>query len=138
MAKQERPALGTVIIYGNPNYRHDPEKGAWVPEHNGDKTPTVEILDIQNIEKDYIRTSRYVLPLADATVCTSADGLVYSYNCGLPYLEETAHLAEVERNMIVSQAFLYQGRAAANGKPSILMIALVALLGLLAVIGMFK
>lgn len=137
MAKQQTPALGTVIIYGNPNYRHDPGQGAWVPENDGDKTPKVEILDIQDIDRDYIKTSKYVLPVADATVCTSDSGLVYSYNCGLPYLEETAHLAEVEKNMIVSQAFLYAGRTQ-PGKTNLMMIVLVALLGLLAVIGMFK
>lgn len=137
MAKDKGPSLGQVIIYGNPNYRHDPERNAWLPENRDDKTPTVEIMDIQEIDREYIRTSRYVLPLKDATIHTSDEGLVYSYNGSLPYLAEVAHLAEVEKNIIMQQAFLYQGRTA-PAKTPIMMILLVALLGLLAVIGMFK
>lgn len=137
MAKDKGPALGQVIIFGNPNYRHNPDLQAWTPENEGDKTPTVEIADIQEIDREYIRTTRHVLPIADATVYTSDYGLVYAYNCSLPYLTEIGHLAEVERNMIVHQAFLYQGRTA-PAKPPIMMILLVGLLGLLAVIGMFK
>jgi hypothetical protein len=137
--REEAPSFGTVIIYGEPNYRYNQDKKAWEPEKDGDKTPSCEILPIQEIDQQYIKTSRYVLPIADATVCTSEEGLVYSYNCALPYIQEVAHLAEVEKNIIMAQAFLYPGRAALTPpKPNIMLILMVGVMALLALIGMFK
>lgn len=137
MAKGEKVRLGTVIVYGNPNYRYDGEKQEWSKTED-DKTPTCDIQDIQEIDRDRIITSKYVLPLADATITNGDDGLVYSYNCSLPYLTETAHLAEVEKNIIVGQAFLYAGRNLPNNKPSMLVWVLVAAMILLALVGMFQ
>lgn len=139
MAKQqpEVSQWGRVIIFGNPNYTFDSEQQAYIAEMPGDKSPMVEVLDVQRIEKDRIITSKYVLPIADASSCTSDDGMVYCYNCSLPYIQETAHLAEVEKNTIVQQAFLYAGRTAPV-RTSGLVWVLVGFLGLLALVGMFN
>lgn len=137
MARIEKVKLGTVVVYGNPNYKYDGEAKEWSKTED-DKTPTCEILDVQELDRDRIVTSKYVLPLADATITTGDDGLVYTYNCSLPYLTEMAHLAEVEKNIIVSQAFLYAGRNMPNNKPSLLVWVLVAAMILLALVGMFQ
>jgi hypothetical protein len=134
---QRKEKIGTVILYQSQNYDYDPDARRWVQTAD-DKGQTVEILDVERIEQDHLIAGRYVLPLADAAIHNSGDGLVYSYNASLPYLTEIAHLGEVERNIIVGQAFLYAGRASAAAKPNLLMFGLVALLGVLAVIGMLK
>lgn len=139
MAKQtEVINLGRVVVYGNPAYEYDQDQGNWSRTEGGEDMMTVDILDVQEIYKDRIITSKYVLPLSDAVRSTSNDGVVYSYHASLPYLTETAHLAEVEKNTIISQAFLYQGRNTPTNKTSPLVLILVAVLGLLAIIGMFK
>lgn len=131
-------SLGRVIVYGNPNYKYDGSTKEWTIDREGDKSTVCEVLDVQEVQKDRIVTSKYVLPLADASVSTNADGLVYSYNCSLPYLTETAHLAEVEQNIIMQQAFAYAGRTQPPPKTSLGIILLIGVLALLALIGMFK
>lgn len=79
-------------------------------EFNPDERDVCEILDVTDDNGDTIRAGFYLLPKADAKLLKSDDGLVYAYNVGADYLAETAHLAKVEENIIVSQAFLYQGR----------------------------
>lgn len=135
--KEQIVSLGRVIIFGNPNYHYSEDDKEYIPSNDNDKSSTCEVLDIQDIERNRIITSKYVLPIADASILTSDEGLIYSYNCSLPYIQETAHLAEVERNTIMQQAFLYAGRTTAN-KPSGILWVLIGLLGLLAIIGMFK
>lgn len=138
MAKNEKNfSLGRVVVYGNPNYKYNGESGEWIKEETYDDKPTFcEVFDIQDLQKDRIVTARYVLPLADATISTSDEGLIYSYNCSLPYITETAHLAEVEKSMVIGQAFLYPGRNMPQNKPSIMVWVMVAFLMLLALIGM--
>lgn len=79
----------------------------------------VEIMDVSDDQGEYIRADHYVLPKSDATVLNSDQGLVYVYNVSLPYLEEVAHLAKVEENIIVGQAFLYQGRNVPKSGPNL-------------------
>lgn len=135
---QPNISLGKVIVYGSPTYSYDPEEKDWVRMSGGNDMSMVDILDIQEIQSDRIITSKYVLPLADGVRSTSNDGIVYTYCASLPYLTETAHLAEVEKNTIISQAFLYAGRNTATGKTSPLVWVMVGVLGLMALIGMFK
>lgn len=135
--KEQVVSIGRVIIIGNPNYQYNDAAKEYVPTNEDDKTSSCEILDIQEIERNRIITSKYVLPLADASILTSDEGLIYSFNCSLPYLQETSHLAEVEKNTIMQQAFLYAGRTAPI-KTSGLMWVLVGILGLMSIIGMFK
>lgn len=135
--KEQVISLGRVIIFGNPNYQYSEQEKEFVPTNENDKSSMCEVLDIQEIERNRVITSKYVLPLADASISTSDEGLIYSYNCSLPYLQETAHLAEVEKNTIMQQAFLYAGRTAPV-KTSGLMWALVGILGLMSIIGMIK
>jgi hypothetical protein len=138
MARKESQALGRVIVYGNPHYKHREENG-WdkAPDFNEDPG-LCEIFDIEEFVKDRIITSKYVLPLNDAVVSNSDQGLIYSYNVSLPYITETAHLAEVEKNIIVGQAFLYPGRSAPANKPSMMIWVLVGFMMILALVGMFK
>lgn len=98
----------------------------------------VDILPVKEIHSDRIVTDKYTLPLADATVLNSDDGLVYAYNVSLPYLAEISHLAEVEKNIVIGQAYLYQGRNAPNGKPSVFQWALVLMIFVLAALAIFK
>lgn len=136
--EQQVSYLGKVIVYGNPNYHYDKDQEDFVPTNENDKTPVCEILDVEEVTNDRVITGKYVFPIADASICTSDEGLIYSYNCSLPYLKETAHLAEVEKNTIMQQAFLYAGRVTQQNKPGLMMWMLVGLLGLMAIIGMFK
>lgn len=139
MAKEvPNVALGKVIVYGDPNYQYDPAEKEFVRMSGGTEMSTCDILDIQDIQQDRIVTSKYVLPIADAVRSTSNEGIVYSYCASLPYLKETAHLAEVEKNTIISQSFLYQGRNTPNGKTAPIVWVLVGVLGLMSLIGMFK
>lgn len=138
MAKNEpKISLGKVIIFGNPNYHYDKDAGQFVPTNENDKSSVCSILDVQEVTQDKIVTSHYVLPMSDASISTSDDGLIYSFNCSLPYLRETAHLAEVEKNIVMNQAFNYPGRTPQQ-KTGGVMWLLIGLLGLLAIIGMFK
>lgn len=134
--REEKINHGRVVIYGLPDYEYDKDNEEWTA-HPFIQTGSCEVLDIQDIFKDRIVTSRYVLPLSDAAVSTSSEGTVYTYNCTAPYLRETAHLSEVETNIIMGQAFAYVGRTQPVKTP-LMMIVLVGILGLLAVIGMIK
>lgn len=133
---EEKINFGRVVIYGNPNYKYDRETEEW-SKQDDDRNTVCEVLDITSIGQDRIVTSKYVLPLSDAAISNSEEGLVYSFNCSLPYLTETAHLAEVEQNIIVQQAFLYAGRTQPV-KTNMMMVMIICFMGLLAVIGMFK
>lgn len=100
-----------------------------------------EVLEVGEVAEDRViaRNRGYVLPLQDAQIFNSPDGMVYAYNMNLPYLSETKHLAEVEKNIIVGQAFLYAGRNSfQSGKTSSFMWVVLAFFFILAMIGMFK
>lgn len=89
---------------------------------------------IEDITPTTIRTSSFVLPISDAKIFNSQDGAVYAYNVSMPYLEEIKHLAEVEKNIVIGQAFLYQGRNLPTGKPNafqwVMMIGIILLAAL--------
>jgi len=127
MAKTEvKENLGRVVLIRS----HLAEK----PEEfiqGGDDV--FEILPVTDVRQDFIVASdKYVLPTADARILNSSSGLVYAYNVSLPYLQEIAHLAQVEKNIVIGQAYLYQGRNMPNGKPNVFQWALVAFVFLLA------
>lgn len=137
MAREEKIRLGRVIVYGNPNYKYNGDTREWTRDED-DKTTTCEVLDVQEVQRDRVITYKYVLPLSDASISASEDGLIYSYNSSLPYLTETAHMAEIEKNIIMQQAFAYSGRTQPPTKTPMFVIVLVGVLVLLAIIGMFK
>lgn len=98
----------------------------------------IEIMQISEVTQEYLVADHYVLPIADALKINSDDGLVYVYNASLPYLQETAHLAEVEKNIVFNGAFMYPGRNMNKGQPSIFQWALVVMIFLVATFAIFK
>lgn len=97
----------------------------------------VEILEVDDVKPEYIRAGRYVLPVTDATITNSDDGIVYAYNVSLAYLQEIAHLGEVEQNIVVGQAFVYPGRVNPGGKSNILPILMFAAMFLISSFAIF-
>lgn len=133
MAKTEvKINLGRVVLFRGfrANKMEDIEAG---------DQDMVEILEVDDVQTDYIQADRYVLPIEDATVLNSEDGLVYCYNVSLPYLQEIKHLAEVERNIVVGQAFMYPGRNMPNAaKGNFMSYVLIFAVILIAAFGIFK
>lgn len=78
-----------------------------------------------------------VLPLDDAKPFSTKDGILYAYNVSLDYLKEVQHLAEVEKNIIVQQAFLYPGRGMDNSKSNITNLIVIGALSLITIISLF-
>jgi len=109
--KEEKINLGRVVLFRN----YAAQKAEDISP--GDKD-VCEILDVEDDQGEYIRAGYYVLPKSDATVLSNEDGLVYVYNVSLPYLEEVAHLAKVEENIVIGQAFLYPGRNIPKTSPN--------------------
>lgn len=131
MAKREvKVNLGQVVLFRN----YEAKKAEDLI--SGDKD-VCEILDVEDDQGDYIRAGYYVLPKADATVLTSEQGLVYTYNVSVPYLQEIAHLAKVEENIIIGQAFLYPGRNMPSTGPNMFQWALVLLMFTLGAFAIF-
>lgn len=128
--------LGRVVVFGTPHIDKDHDNDEIVSAHYTSAS-VCEVLTVQDIFKDRIVTNKYVLPLADAMIHTSSEGTIYAYNCTLPYLQEVAHLAEVEQNIIMSQAFAYSGRVQPVKTP-MFMFVLVGIISIFALIGMFK
>lgn len=127
-----------VILFGDCNYKWDIESETYVRTEPENKNAyKVEILDVKDIIKNRIITDKYVLPLEDATIRQGEDGTYYCYNAALPYINEVAHLAEVEKNIIVEQAFLYPNRSMMSQQKSNTMNYLViGALTIIAIIGM--
>ncbi|MED4600093.1 hypothetical protein P9314_05135 [Paenibacillus validus] len=138
MAKKEQQGvnLGRVIMIGDYNYTYDQETEEWT--HTGGTARVCDVLPVERLLSNRIVTEKYVLPLSDAQVYNSDKGLTYVYHAGLPYLKETAHLLEVEKNIVIGQAYLYQGKNIPNGKPNGLTWVLIIALVILAIIGMVK
>lgn len=126
----EENKIGRVVLFRG----FDARKADDLQE--GDKD-VCEIIDVEDDQGEYIRAGYYVLPKADASVLNSEKGLVYVYNVSVPYLEEVAHLAKVEENIIVGQAFLYPGRNMPKTSPNAFQWALVVLIFLLAAFAIF-
>lgn len=130
MAKEVKQNLGRVVLFRNFLAKKETDL------QPGDRD-MIDILDVDGVGNDFIRAGSYVLPTGDATVVNSDEGLVYVYNVSLPYLSEIQHLAQVEKNIVIGQAYLYQGRNVPNGKvPTILwfVIALIFVMGIVAII----
>lgn len=128
---EEAPNLGRAVIF----------RGFGVVKTEDIKTgesDIVEILPVQEVTTTHIQADRYVLPVEDATILNSEDGLVYVYNASLPYLKETAHLAEVEKNIVMGQMFLYPGRNMPKNGPNLFQWALVLMVFVLAALAIFK
>jgi hypothetical protein len=133
MAKTEvKLNLGRVVLFRG-------FKATKVEDIEPGAQDMVEILDVDDVQTDYIQADRYVLPIEDATVLNSEDGLVYCYNVSLPYLQEIKHLAEVEKNIVIGQAFMYPGRNMPNpNKGSLMPVLLIVAVVLIAAFGIFK
>ena len=131
MAKREvKVNLGRAVIFRNFEARKAEDIVAGT-------TDVCEILDVEDDQGEYIRAGYYVLPKADATVLTNEDGLVYTYNVSLPYLQEVAHLAKVEENIVIGQAFLYPGRNMPSTGPNMFQWAIVLFIFLLGAFAIF-
>lgn len=99
-----------------------------------------EVLYVERIVDGRIITENadLVLPLDDATIYNTADGLVYAFHMNLPYLKEIQHLAEVEKNIIIEQAFLYPGRMNGDAsKNNLMTFVIVGVLGLITLVSLF-
>jgi hypothetical protein len=94
---------------------------------------------VSQIESGRIITenAELVLPLEDAKPFVSKDGMIYAYNVSLEYLKEVQHLGEVEKNIIIQQAFLYPGRAFAEKQNNMMNYVIIGVLTLVAIVGMF-
>lgn len=100
-------------------------------------TDVCEVLEVTDDEGDYIKAGYYLLPKSDATVLHSEDGLVYAYNVSLPYQKEVSHLAKVEENIIIGQAFLYPGRNIPKTGPNMFQWAIVVFIFLMGTFAIF-
>lgn len=138
MAAKQQKQLGRVILFGELNYNYDEDQKAWVAVEERKDNRICEVVSIDEIQKDRIVAGKYVLPISDATVYNSPSGLTYAYNMALPYLKEITHLAEVEKNIIIGQAYLYQGKNVPTGKPNAFMWVMFLCIAILAVMGMTK
>lgn len=133
MAKKETVELnlGQVVILRNDESRKVEDIGQGNNNY-------VEILPVTDIKPgEYIKAEHYVLPINDATKMNSDNGLVYLYNVSLPYLQEAAHLAEVEKNIVFGSAFMYPGRNMNQGKPNLFQWMLVVAIFLLGAFAIF-
>ena len=94
---------------------------------------------VQNIESGRIITENadLVLPIEDAKPFVTDEGMLYAYNVSLEYLKEVQHLGEVEKNIIIQQAFLYPGRAFAEKQSNMTNLVIIGVLALIAIVGMF-
>lgn len=132
MAKREEIVnLGRVILYRDFVLDRDED----VLEAGGGNM--IEVLRVVDNANGRLHAGAYVLPVTDAQVFTSDEGLVYCYNASPRYLEEVKHLGDVERNIIVSQAFSYPGRMTHLQKGNGLVWGIMIVLGLVAIIAMF-
>ena len=85
----------------------------------------------------YVDDDTLIVPMTDAKPFNSPDGMVYAVNCSLEYLTEIQHLGDVEKNIIVEQAFLYPGNAISDVKNGIGQYIIYGILGLIAIIAIF-
>jgi hypothetical protein len=137
MAKEKQPEImGRAVLFGDVNYTLDQEHSTFTKSFGENRI--CEILDVTEVKGGRVVTGKYVLPLADAVQYPSQEGMIYCYNMSLPYLTEASHLADVEVNQIMEKAFEFAGRTNNTNKPPVMMWVLVLLLGVLAIIGMFK
>lgn len=129
-----------VILFGDFNYKWDIQSETYEKiEPENENSHSVQVLDVQDIVKNRIVTEKYVFPMDDATIRQGTDGTYFCFNAALPYLTETAHLAEVEKNIIIEQAFLYPGKHSLDkGKSNAMTYVVMGVLGLVAIIGILS
>ena len=98
------------------------------------------IYNVDRIESGHIIASsedeEIVIPISDAKPFVSSEGMIYAVNCNLDYLSEIQHLGEVERNIIVQQAFAYPGTSFEPSKSNMLLYVIAGILGLVAIVAM--
>lgn len=74
---------------------------------NGEK---IEILPVVGANESEVYTDFQVFPRADAVIKFDPNGgMIYMYNCDLPYLQETQHLKQVEESIVVRNLFDFGG-----------------------------
>lgn len=129
--KEEIEYMGRVLLFKNHGavLSSEIESGA---------KDIVEILPIREIRQGNVITHSFVLPEKDATIMQSDEGMVYAYNVSLPYLKETAHLAEVEKNLVIDKAFNYPGRSNPGNKINIFQWVLVIFIFLMGIVAIMK
>jgi hypothetical protein len=98
-----------------------------------------DVYYVQSIEAGRIITENQevILPLEDAKPFVTKEGMMYAYNASLEYLNEVQHLGEVEKNIVISQAFLYPGRALGEKQSNMTNILVIGVLALVAIVGLF-
>lgn len=70
---------------------------------NGEK---IEVLPVLAADSETVVTEFNVFPRADATIKFDPNGgVVYLYNCDLPYLQETEHLKQIEESIVLKGLF---------------------------------
>jgi hypothetical protein len=122
-SKQTYQPLDRVIIFA-----HDQSEKFYCE--------TYYALDVRN-GRIICENEELVLPLEDARVFNTKEGLMYAFNMSLEYLKEIQHLAQVEKNIIIEQAFLYPGRGSKDeSKSNMMQYVIIGSLSLLAIIGM--
>lgn len=122
--------LGRVVLFRN-------YQAKTAEELNPGDRDVCEILDVTEDEGEYIKAGYYLLPKADATILNNEEGIVYAYNISLPYQEEVAHLAKVEENIVIGQAFLYPGRNIPKTGPGLFQWVVVSFIFLLGAFAIF-
>lgn len=69
---------------------------------------TCEILPVEAMNEEVIRTADRTIPRSDLTLTLSKQGRVFVLNAPSKYVELTQHLARVERNTIIRQIAQYK------------------------------
>ena len=121
--KQPYKPLDRVIIFAN-----DQSEKFYASLHY--------VVEIDN-GRIITENSDLVLPFEDAKAFNTNEGVLYAFNCSLDYLKESQNLAEVEKNIIISQAFLYPGRSRDEQKSSLTNLVIIGALSLITIISLF-
>lgn len=126
MANQKQPhkPLDRVVIFAS-----DESEKFYCNVYNVDRTESGYIVAMRDDEE-------IVIPMSDAKPFVSNEGMIYAVNCTLELLKEYQHLGEVEKNIIVPQAFSYPGTNFEAQKSNMMWYIVVGVLGLIAILGM--
>lgn len=73
-----------------------------------DENKTSSIAHVTNITDDCINTGQYKVPLADCEITTGQAGRNFFYRAPSQSIRETERLAQLERNMVLSQITAYR------------------------------
>jgi len=72
------------------------------------KQQTCEIIPVEAVNEEVVRTEDRTIPRADVTLKLSKQGRVFVLHAPSEYIEHTQHLAKVERNAIIRQIAQYK------------------------------